>query len=540
MSGEKKSQLLTLLIIMACLEFCELKEARTFGTVPEIIYEPTEFYSHNRTTLYEITLIYTNPCVVLETGHSFEDNSELKINSTMRKTLHKLCDQSYKEVWLPGIREIINFAPKKEGNIEGSYLGRQKRGLALGILAAWEGVAAVGGGIAHAIHFFRVNNIKDRLDEIDNFSKISAAKQKAFLDEAVQALKQKTEKITSVNLALIEGSVMTPEYMWTTVKLHSLIVNSRRDYEHLLNGLKKTGQIDLEALQRQTNLSALKQLAQERTSLDSITANADQALTIKFRYEEENKDVSVVRLLPFNVWVTVDGEEKYLKYSGPEYLLWNKTSNCRRTIKKPKSMSVFVTCTTRNYYDRELDNWTAIDKPSVEESVQIIGTPRDLLIYCKHNKITIDGDVSDCQDRVMKISKSHSITLIDNHYEPVGFSKLDTKSNDWSFNHKYLNKSQVKEAYGDNLDLKLYLAQADLEGYLSAGELFINVTRTGLLAWLVIVGFVLILGLLVFVACRINAKKRNRQSETTTNNNTNIKLMRAPKSSKSPRSKDKH
>lgn len=67
-------------------------------------------------------------------------------------------------------------------------------------------------------------------------------------------------------------------------------------------------------------------------------------------------DTKIYEADPFDIKLN---ETTAIRYVDPEFMMHNKTANCTKGIKEPKSELVTIWCTEENYQDPELQSWTA-------------------------------------------------------------------------------------------------------------------------------------------------------------------------------------
>ena len=98
----------------------------------------------------------------------------------------------------------------------------------------------------------------------------------------------------------------------------------------------------------------------EDTNVVSVMVFQFNEIRISLTVPRRDQSITIYKIVPFKQWLDI---LMFMQYTGPEYMMHNKSSNCSSFIKEPKTLKVNEYCLTENK-SISLDDgvrWTKVD-----------------------------------------------------------------------------------------------------------------------------------------------------------------------------------
>lgn len=226
---------------------------------------------------------------------------------------------------------------------------------------------------------FKANQIVDRgiLDNLDKLSNI------------VQLTAQKVELQTR----------RLPEYSWLSALIINRISLAGLDLQRVTDEARR-GRIAAAPLGRLLGIPELRQLDASDTKLLSISKVSNNTVNFRFRAVRTSLDTKVYKVYPFDHWDNLDEIPRLMKYKGKQYLIYNSTSNCIKSLDSAPDNYIGDQCSRLNGDDPALAQWEIIketeDLNPFKSQSQVVKTLNGNYIYCFPGYITVQGHNYTC------------------------------------------------------------------------------------------------------------------------------------------------
>lgn len=105
----------------------------------------------------------------------------------------------------------------------------------------------------------------------------------------------------------------------------------------------------------------LRGVAQEDTYVESVVRRNNGVIKIDLYFVLTSNDTKVYKIASLRRWENVTTHPVLMEYKGPEYVLFNQTSNCAVGIENPMDQPVYKRCDKKMYEDPRLKLWRPVD-----------------------------------------------------------------------------------------------------------------------------------------------------------------------------------
>lgn len=157
----------------------------------------------------------------------------------------------------------------------------------------------------------------------------------------------------------------------------------------------KKGRVSISSFNGLTKQDNYTDVTDEDTFFKSFERIAGNTYALNFRIKEISKDSFIYRVAAFPHWENLQENTTLRVYNGPEFIIYNETSNCLKGIPHPKARFVEDQCLSLNGLDPKLQNWPLAMEPNFDEPI-IVKTITHSFIFCYDHTIEIDNQVRDC------------------------------------------------------------------------------------------------------------------------------------------------
>lgn len=159
-------------------------------------------------------------------------------------------------------------------------------------------------------------------------SMVDASRQISMKVEQSLTLAQNSIDGLSEQLSIVAAN--SADMAWLGSEMYAKIREMSNDLEEITQEYKK-GAVSLKSLARLTSNRALANLKHAGAVWDLMSLNsregADQFI-FRFTVLLVSRDTSVLKTTSFRMWTGWPDRHKFVRYSGPEYVLHNHTANC--------------------------------------------------------------------------------------------------------------------------------------------------------------------------------------------------------------------
>lgn len=271
----------------------------------------------------------------------------------------------------------------------------------------------------------RLSRLTTAYEELKNNMEISRQVDRGILDNL-----DKLSNIVQATVERVNQHIRRfPQYTW----LASLIVNkmtqSSLDLQRIVDEAGK-GRIAIEPFVRLTGIVGLKEFSSDDTALISIKRINEYTLNFHFTAMQESRDTKAYKVQAFRHWDNLDETPKLLKYTGAEYLIYNETSNCIRSLPGLPDRYISQQCLELDGEDPALNQWeTVAETENIERYAnesQIFKTILHNYIYCFPGSIKIDNKNYKCPIDAFRLGSNHEFMTARERHVPSMFSTNTT------------------------------------------------------------------------------------------------------------------
>lgn len=276
------------------------------------------------------------------------------------------------------------------------------------------GVNLVTDLIKAQLEYFNPNSVTNRLNKLqtqseDYFKKVKLHDE--IIDKLINTTSDLVIKQSVLELRQTDNRDNDRLLRLMESEIKDAFTTFIRNLEKLINS-KVEGNLDLVSLSRITGLREFLVYDTTITRLISVTkvdADADNPLTLlmTFNLHEVSRNSFIGRIFAFNHWDLSSFPPKLLSYDGAEYLIFNETAHCAKSIPMPVQRLVSVSCEENNYIDHRLKKWKVemqLDDPRTFDMEPVeLHTIRYSLIYCYPRTIEIHGGTERCPNAVFRL-----------------------------------------------------------------------------------------------------------------------------------------
>lgn len=269
------------------------------------------------------------------------------------------------------------------------------------------------------------------------------------VDRALEAMVQQ-ENVTQLRLRALESVMALQEqlvehnvdqiaHFTSRFPVFSVIVSDVIARMHLLGSYLDRLRVSFRAAT--PDLHTLRVLLESPDILDGIEADTIMSKSVRFFImnhhtiqmefvaQRRTPDTSLYSVTAFKHWADLlTGKPKLYDYSGPRFVVYNRTSGCARGLEEtPHAKYVPVTCAEYNYHDPRLANWRVIyegDPFCYDMQTQVKQSYPDVYVNCFPLQIVINNRKLACPPHVFTLRMNENFTTKNFDYRPtlVGYT----------------------------------------------------------------------------------------------------------------------
>jgi hypothetical protein len=163
----------------------------------------------------------------------------------------------------------------------------------------------------------------------------------------------------------------------TIMQMMSYITIAIQRYADLLDAVyqdMKRGYLNIPAAQKLgwINEDDYYQTTEDTSVMGIFVRN--RTIVINLSLSKRDEDITVYNIYPFKQWTD---NFQYLKYNGPEFMMFNISSNCSRFIDKPQTLRITEQCLEANQ-SISLDSGAVWTKEDIEDKVRVLEELREV------------------------------------------------------------------------------------------------------------------------------------------------------------------
>lgn len=209
-----------------------------------------------------------------------------------------------------------------------------------------------------------------------------------------------------------------------------------------LHKARLEGHLDPVALERLTLISDFENyttnsIELRRLNIGILNEKKTVRLNLHFELHKPDTQTKVYKLVTFNHWNLTSQPFQKLKYDGPQFVLFNKTSHCAKGMSEPATKYIINQCKTPGFIDKSLTRWKPFlklkDPRNDTSDPFVVTTSTYSLIYCYPKKITIEQFHETCPNSMFKLPIRQSYTIDDWPPWTPDDVKIDKEVNNMKF-----------------------------------------------------------------------------------------------------------
>lgn len=360
----------TLLLLTVILGIIYTTSAFQFEKVDQIIWLPMDKHKVETDTLiYNLDLTYANPC---EKIPYYKPKTAIdyltKDDNSVYLEIEKKCNDTYNLHWTSRLDELCAMSlDNKELTSKARGLRRHKRVpfiLILGgfyfssivitnLIQSYVG-EIVPGGDGYRIKELQTQETLDkaRIELLEKKYEPIAEIEKGILDR----LERLEENLNQTMNRLSHHNERLPYLIWLHSYMNDIIIEGGHRLQSIIENYRY-GQAATYQLGQMYNISSLSKVLPEDTLIEEITRESANTVVIKVAIRNVSKDTKVYEVIPFKYIDNITTEPTLMVYEGANYLIYNKTSRCVKTISEPKENLIQENCIDYDFKDPKLKHW---------------------------------------------------------------------------------------------------------------------------------------------------------------------------------------
>lgn len=383
-----------------------------FNRADDVVWLPaSEYQIDNGVDLIDIEINFVPICDIMKSVLTIKgDGPKFNMSKQAITRLNELCYEEYNKTWTPAFKEFGECM----GNNPTTYfeaIHKIYKRMVIWFFLAGAAIISIISGIAGSAVLIdtKISGVRNSLTEtqqqIEQF-RASADIQKQINGNLTRSVEHIIERVELLIESVDEFSTIVPEMQWTGMRFYREIVESSENLNKLAKRCKQK-QVDTAALRKLTKLNWLEDFKPEETNLETVFVSAKNHLRLQFMVPRKDKNCSIHQLVGLNKWVNVTTNATPIIYNGPEYVLYNKTSNCTLGLEKPTLPVVYEVCVTENHTDPRLQDYKSNAFGTIPPA-KIVKTKDKVFVSCLFHNITINNEIMQCPPFVFSLPKIQS------------------------------------------------------------------------------------------------------------------------------------
>ena len=400
-------------------------QALIYEEAAPVIWQETGKVVDYGLTHYAAIIEFTDPCEAID---KYERNFHLRsrLATTEFKDLKVWCSAHFKDSISNMFKSFLHDWSTLKRSKRSLKLQRNKR-FVLGFITGYfltnvlttvkEYVHPSHPDLNQAFSIENVHQLDQKLRSINDVLNLTSS----VLQSQSRAIDQIHKDFKAIDSVVKE---MGPIYT-TLVRATNALSIEFEEHKDLIRRLSKSfahDSVDIDALEDLTDNEWLKG-ADARTArpIDVRQLGATKYV-IEFRSNKKAPDCSIYRVDSIRVWTNLTSTPTLMQYTGPRYIMHNRTSSCTRPVDDPIQNSIVIQCPWHNYKEASLSDWTAVRK--VDHLGQI-DTPTFYkekwpmtYVYCYGRQINIGPNSIECPHHPFRLAINTAWNTSDYTYRP--------------------------------------------------------------------------------------------------------------------------
>jgi len=455
---------------------------------------------HKKTTIYHL------PRSICTLDKSQDLDSYLGVKKTMYEGLQKGCLEIYKNEVVP---EIEKFVECQNENAREGAMRREKRmiidPISLSVIRAAINVS-VGQTGALAYSYLDEDSSYNRLNKNDevmksmnttmeklaaelNTVKMNLLTAKEMREEMINTLSKIGANITTTRKAVGNIAVISPAVALSASQMYAMIQSEKHMWARMTRACK-SDRISADDYAEMFHLNDLKGRKEADTLLDHVERGENGVLKLEFYSTVYSSDTSLYRLKSIPHWVNITSEPVLMKYTGPEFVMYNRTSNCTRQCSDPSKTPVYTHCRLQNQHESGLEKWMAVSNTDSEfetlKNPMVVKSAKESIIYCFYHYIIISGEKHSCPSHPFVLPISAPLVL-NNVEHQVRVESITSRDKSVLFNTPHIEPDPHNNDY--NMMARALKEKNDWS--LEAGKLIVTrevVALPAMAFWILVIG----------------------------------------------------
>lgn len=252
-------------------------------------------------------------------------------------------------------------------------------------------------------------------------------KAKEIRNDTLKVVSDHSRQISENRLAIVHLAEISPYYSWRSASIH-YVIKADQAYLTAVEDSCKKERLATNAMYKLSGISKFNEWEESDTYVESMTKLDPLAFEMVYHVFIKSIDTKIYEVADFKIWEDITEVPKLSIYTGPQYALHNKTSNCTLGLDEVKKGKVYMNCTLENYRDPRLDEFK---NPNVDRSTAMNLTKPTVYqnhagsyIYCFNYRIVIENKSLQCPHYPFYLPITASFTLMNRTHEVVSSSPI--------------------------------------------------------------------------------------------------------------------
>lgn len=459
-----------------------------FTPADKTLWFPSELKIESGIDQYLFEIKHLSPCGAVKTLA----NSNHNTTRSVYEELKSRCEASFKERIIPAIHELGHCLPDVT---HGYRVKRMIEPMTMSVVTL--GIFIASTIVTAAVEYFDASSVynsvpilKQNVTDLSNLVeglKAEVQSIKSLRGTMLDRLESANERIEANRRALADLAKLSSSAAWSAAELSGDINERRNDLLMLADACTYRRQLSVASLNDIMGVKELKGVSDEDTYIHEVRRINDTTILMEVTASKQARDTFIFQVVPISHHVNLTDNPQLMKYAGPSYVIFNKTSNCVKGFEKQGPTRYYEECSAENYRDPSLDHWVKAADGDVP-AVTIYKTRTESIIYCMYEQIFIEGKLRNCPAFVFRVPITTPFRLRNfEHQVSYKFSQM-TEQNRVIQSPVFENLRD--EAYERELSLLKTLRQRHQESLKPQSGVYQNghlvIPQSKLLEWLTI------------------------------------------------------
>lgn len=390
-----KSQL-TLALLCVVVVLASHIDADLFKQTDSVVWLPTDYKVE--TGLKYLKLHY-KPLSICELRYN--EPGEHNVSQTIHEGIKVECFRHQEKYLNPVLNQLASSQQQKRG------LVRNKRcvdpiSCILGIIAVITIVAVGCLGYMAVKHSGELDLHQNRITALENRTAILQQETMAAQNvrqQTIAAIDEVQKRVSSNTIAIKQMANIVPLATMTASEMYYNIREEAKVVERIAKAAQKHRASPKEFADL-FQIGELNEIEPKDTKVEKVYRDQDGLFHLDIYFYTFSNDTIIKKIDTFQRWVNITTNPTLMEYAGPEYIMYNATSNCARGIYNPSKVRVFNNCLDQDYRDEQLTKFVRVDPSRSDFHLlsrpKIIKTFRATLVSCFYFQIKFTNVTYEC------------------------------------------------------------------------------------------------------------------------------------------------